>query len=76
MAGYAIGKADSAIEFLKTNTKTVEGIRSAKTIHELNSGKLKVEMPICEAVYEVLFEGKKPSTLVDTLMLRTLKKEL
>ena len=33
-------------------------------------------MPICEAVYEVLFEGKKPSTLVDTLMLRTLKKEL
>ncbi|MBP3399274.1 MAG: NAD(P)-dependent glycerol-3-phosphate dehydrogenase, partial [Erysipelotrichaceae bacterium] len=33
-AGLAIGKADSAVEFLKNNTKTVEGIRCAKVVYE------------------------------------------
>lgn len=74
MAGYQIGKDNTAEHFLKINDKTVEGIRSAKTLHEL-ANKLGVEMPICRSVYEVLYENCVPSDVVSTLMSRTLKRE-
>lgn len=74
MAGYQIGKDNTAEHFLKVNDKTVEGIRSAKTLNEL-AAKLGVEMPICRSVYEVLFENCIPSEIVLALMLRTLKRE-
>ena len=75
MAGYAIGKDDQSALFLNSNNRTVEGIRSAKTLHEL-SRDCNVEMPICEAVYQVLYANAKPSEIISSLMLRSLKKEL
>lgn len=74
MAGYAIGQADSAADFLISNTKTVEGIRSARTVRKLKD-QAGVEMPICDAVYDVLFAGMKPSKIISDLMLRALKSE-
>lgn len=73
-AGYAIGQKDSAKEFLETNKTTVEGIRTSLVIHHLSKEK-NIEMPICEAVYQVLYENKKPSELVKLLMTRDLKTE-
>lgn len=73
-AGYAIGKADGAEEFLKNNKTTVEGINTAKVVTEI-ARELGIEMPISEAVYEVLFNNKKPSDLVSALMGRPLKSE-
>ena len=37
--------------------------------------KYNIEMPICHAVYEVLYLDKKPSDLIDELMGRPLKSE-
>ena len=34
MAGYAIGKAGGAEQFLKENRKTVEGIPACKAVHD------------------------------------------
>lgn len=73
-AGYEIGKANSAEEFLRTNTKTVEGIRTAKIVYELAKEK-GIEMPIITAVYDVIFRGRKPTEVVNELMTRELKKE-
>lgn len=73
-AGYEIGKADNAEEFLKNNKTTVEGMNTAKVVTEL-ARELGIEMPISEAVYEVLFCKKKPSDLVSALMGRPLKAE-
>lgn len=73
-AGLEIGKNNSSEEFLKNNKKTVEGIRTAKIIHEM-AKKTNIEMPIIEAVYQVLYENKKPSEIVYRLMTRELKKE-
>jgi len=73
-AGLIIGKDDSAKEFLLNNTKTVEGINTAKAVHEIAT-KNNIDMPICEAVYQVLFNDKKPSELLLGLMKRSLKKE-
>lgn len=73
-AGLEIGKNNSSEEFLKNNKKTVEGIRTAKIIHE-KAKKTNIEMPIIEAVYQVLYENKKPSEIAYRLMTRELKKE-
>ncbi|MEG0177301.1 NAD(P)H-dependent glycerol-3-phosphate dehydrogenase [Anaerorhabdus sp.] len=73
-AGFEIGKADSATEFLENNHKTVEGVRAAKVIYE-EAKKQGIEMPITEEVYKVLYENKKPSTAISELMGRKLKSE-
>lgn len=74
-AGYEIGKADDAQIFWDTNTKTVEGVRTAKAVHEL-AAKMNIEMPIITQIYEVLYEGKKPSESAVDLMMRDLKSEM
>jgi len=73
-AGLAIGKANSATQFLKTNEKTVEGIKTAGVIHE-KAKKMGIEMPISEAVYSVLYCDELPSNAVKTLISRALKPE-
>lgn len=74
-AGYEIGKADNAQIFWDTNTKTVEGVRTAKAVHEL-AAQMHIEMPIITQIYEVLYEGKKPSESAIDLMMRDLKSEM
>lgn len=73
-AGYAIGKQDSACLFWKTNTATVEGVNSARIIHRLARA-AHLNLPICEAVYSVLYENASPHHLAGQLMMRHLKAE-
>lgn len=73
-AGYQIGKDNSVTRFLNENTKTVEGIRTARIVHEIATS-CHIDMPICEEVYQILYEGKEPSTCAKDLMLRDLKEE-
>ncbi|MCF0246427.1 MAG: NAD(P)-dependent glycerol-3-phosphate dehydrogenase [Ileibacterium sp.] len=73
-AGYTIGKENDVKHFLETNKKTTEGIRTAKIVHELAAEK-GIDMPICEEVYQILYEGKEPALCANDLMLRDLKRE-
>lgn len=73
-AGYQIGKENDVQHFLDTNTKTVEGVRTAEIVHKV-ADKEGIEMPICEEVYQILYEGKKPELCANDLMVRKLKKE-
>lgn len=73
-AGYQIGKENDVRHFLDTNTKTTEGVRTAKIVHDLAQQE-GIDMPICEEVYQILYEGKEPSECASDLMLRDLKKE-
>lgn len=77
MAGYQIGLADGAEEFMKNNKKTVEGIRTCKVIYEdlKENYYPDLEMPIVDAIYAVLYRGVKPSDAIQVLMLRELKQE-
>ena len=59
---------------MKNNTKTVEGIHACKIIHNA-AIKMGIEMPITKAVYEVIYENKKPSEVIVELMSRSLKSE-
>ena len=73
-AGIEIGKANSSKAFLKENKKTIEGIPFAKIAYELML-KHKLHLPLIEAVYFVLYEDKKPTEMVKSLMSRPLKVE-
>lgn len=73
-AGSRIGMDDSAKDFLSTNKKTVEGIRTAQIVHDIAERK-HIDMPICEEVYQVLYMNKKPTTAITDLMSRDLKGE-
>ena len=74
MAGYEIGKAGGAADFMKNNTKTVEGIFACKVVHE-EAIRRGIEMPITDQVYEVLYENKDPKEALAALMSRDLKAE-
>lgn len=73
-AGYTIGKNNSAKVFWETNTKTVEGVRTAKVVHDIAEEK-NIDMPIVNEIYKVLYEEKDPSLSAKDLMLRDLKPE-
>ena len=73
-AGYQIGRENDVNHFLATNKKTTEGVRTAKIVHELAAEK-GIDMPICEEVYQILYEGKEPALCASDLMLRDLKRE-
>ena len=53
---------------------TVEGYPCAKTAYELGQ-KLRVEMPIVEQSYAVLYEGKSPAQALRDLMTRPKRHE-
>ena len=74
-AGYAIGRNDSAEEFWRTNTKTVEGVEACRIIKS-EAERLGISMPITNELYQVLFENKKPSKAIYDLMNRELKEEI
>lgn len=73
-AGLEIGKTNDAKTFMRENKKTVEGIRTCKVIHDdaLAHG---IDMPITNAIYNVLYEGSIPKMEIAKLMERELKKE-
>ena len=54
--GENLGQGLSLAECLPAGGAVVEGVRNAVSIHEL-AERHKIEMPICNAVYQVLHEG-------------------
>ena len=73
-AGYRIGIENTVENFFKENKKTVEGVRTAKIVHKVAT-QHNIDMPICEEVYQILYEGKEPKLCANDLMLRELKRE-
>lgn len=75
-AGYEIGHRNRALDFMAHNTKTCEGVRTCKVIHEdMKKQDYDFETPIVDAVYRVLYENACPKETVIQLMERELKAE-
>lgn len=73
--GYLIGQGKKLETILSEMRMVAEGVRTAKSVYFL-AKKAGVEMPICEQVYSILYEGQDPREAVKILMTRTLKHEL
>ena len=73
-AGILIGQGKSAEEAMKEVGAVVEGWYACRSVREI-AEELYVTMPICGAVYAVLFEGADVRKTVHTLMSRLPKRE-
>jgi glycerol-3-phosphate dehydrogenase (NAD(P)+) len=72
--GFELGKGKKLDQVLASLGHVAEGVRTAKSAHDL-AQKLDVELPICNEVYAVLYEGKTAQRAVEDLLTRPLKKE-
>ena len=73
--GILIGKGTPVEQALQESGGVVEGYYAAATAKTL-AEKLGVEMPISQAAYEVLYEGKDPRVVMTELMTRAKKHEI
>ncbi len=72
--GEQIGKGRSLEDILNEMVMVAEGVKTTRSAYEL-SKKYKIEMPITQQVYQVLFENKSPHDALEELMLRGPKEE-
>lgn len=72
--GAEVAQGKKVDEIEKETPMVAEGIRTSVSVKEL-SKKYKVEMPIADQIYAILFENKDPLKAVSDLMLREKKAE-
>lgn len=72
--GQYIGQGKTLDEILQKMRMVAEGVKSAKSVYNL-SAKCNVELPICNEVYRVLYEGETPAASLKRLMGRELRHE-
>jgi len=74
LLGEKIAEGNRLKDIIKSTDMVFEGIPTCQSVHDL-AVKCNIEMPITEAVYEVLYKAKDPTIAVKELMLRERKKE-
>ena len=72
--GEQLGKGKKLEDILAAMAGVVEGVPTTKSVVAL-AQKYRVEMPITQAVHQVLFEGLDPIEAISRLMARELKPE-
>ena len=72
--GERLGKGEKIKDILGSMQMVAEGVWNSKVVHEIAS-KLGVDMPICELVYNICYNGYKVEDAVKTAMGRELKSE-
>jgi glycerol-3-phosphate dehydrogenase (NAD(P)+) len=72
--GERIGKGYTVDEALAATVSVVEGVATCRSVASL-ANRHNVEMPITQAVYEVIFESKPVKKAIADLMTRQLKSE-
>jgi glycerol-3-phosphate dehydrogenase (NAD(P)+) len=73
--GVKIGSGMSLEAILSEMRMVAEGVKTARSVYNLSRSR-DVEMPICWAVYRILYEAMSPSEALHRLMTRELKYEL
>lgn len=72
--GERIGRGETLDQILTSTRKVAEGVWTSRVVLQ-KAGELGVEMPMCQAVCRVLFEGVPPLDAVRSLMERDIKDE-
>lgn len=73
--GKQIGQGKALEDIISEMRMVAEGVKTTRSVYNL-SQKLGVDLPICNEVYAVLFEGRSVDKTVERLMNRSLKHEL
>lgn len=72
--GVALGQGKTVTEAKKSISQVIEGIDATAEAHQL-AKKYKVEMPIVEQVYNILYQHASVKTAVQALLARDLRAE-
>ncbi|WP_298717051.1 NAD(P)H-dependent glycerol-3-phosphate dehydrogenase [uncultured Oceanisphaera sp.] len=72
--GLALGRGQDVQAAMTDIGQVVEGYRNAAEVHQL-AARYSVEMPICEQVYQVLYQGKNAKEAAIALLSRDRKTE-
>jgi glycerol-3-phosphate dehydrogenase (NAD(P)+) len=72
--GQHVGEGQSVEEALAATESVVEGVRTTRSVLAL-ARRLGVEMPLCQGVHDVIFEGRSVKEAIAELMARPLKSE-
>jgi glycerol-3-phosphate dehydrogenase (NAD(P)+) len=72
--GYRLGRGESLERVLAEMTAVAEGVHTTRAAYEL-ARRHRVEMPITEQMYAILYEGRAPSDALRALMARDPKPE-
>jgi glycerol-3-phosphate dehydrogenase (NAD(P)+) len=67
--GLGLGRGEALAAILAALGHVAEGVSAAQAVHTLAAA-LRVDMPICEAVYRVLYEDLPPRRAVEALLAR------
>ncbi len=72
--GERLGKGEKIEDILGSMQMVAEGVWNSKVVHEI-AKKLGVEMPICEMVYAICYQGLSAKDAAKAVMERKLKSE-
>jgi len=72
--GYALGQGKSLEEIMKTRNAVTEGVHTAGVVCEIAAGK-NIEMPICEAVRDIVEGNTSVDQAIENLMARPFRQE-
>ena len=72
--GFELGRGRSLDDILDGMTAVAEGVKTTEAVRELAAG-YRVEMPICDQVYDILTGKTLPSEAANNLMMREPKPE-
>jgi glycerol-3-phosphate dehydrogenase (NAD(P)+) len=72
--GLALATGRTVDEIANEIGQVVEGVYAARSVYEV-AARENIEMPICEQVYLILYDGAAPADAVTALMSRALKSE-
>lgn len=72
--GLALGAGKSLSQAIEDIGQAVEGAKTSQSIHQL-AQRAGVEMPICFAVHQILYENLSPQAAVESLISRRTKSE-
>lgn len=72
--GYEVGVAGRAQALIETNTRTVEGLSTCPAVLK-RAAEVGIDMPICETVCAVLFDGMNIQEAMEDLLSRPFKDE-
>ena len=67
--GFELGKSATDNQTAKEGSVLTEGAHTVKAVRKLTKEQ-GLDMPICEAVYRVLYEGKDIKSELATLLMR------
>jgi glycerol-3-phosphate dehydrogenase (NAD(P)+) len=73
--GERIGRGETLDDILASTKKVAEGVWTSRVVRK-RAKEMGVEMPLCNAVCDVLFEGVTPQQAVQELMARDSKAEI